>query len=163
MRSVGSDSAGAAGSAAGKALDLCQRHGAGVGHALAVNGVAAVNEAGGAGQRAGLAQLGIDARFQGGTAFGGAHIDIAVSDADGDHVIGHSRGGNGKKGGEGKNETHGCAPELREGVGGGDAVDRHSVAVCNSGAVHKSMLQMRIAGNSFQRLQPIRGTFSGTR
>ncbi len=106
----------------GNALDFGECCGAPFGHALAVHRRTGVGVARGGFERAGLPQARVDARFERGAAFGGGHIDIAVSDLDGDGLVtgrcGKSRRGHSGKGKQGESETHGKTPKVERGVSG---------------------------------------------
>lgn len=126
--SVGSDGATAAGLQRSDALEFGLRRGAGFGQARAVDGGTAQRVARGALIGAGLLEAGVDAGFERGAAFGGGHVDIAVTDPHDDGISGSGR----SEGGEGqkrKSETHGDILRIDERVSEIDAADRHSVAV----------------------------------
>ncbi len=131
--SVGRDRTAGAGFRSGHALDFGQRCGAGFGNALLVEGATAKGVARSAIALAGLTQLGVDARFDDGAAFGAGYVDIAIGNAQGDGFLTGLRGGNGKRrgdeGDQGKNETHGMNSGVERVFRDIDAADRHSVAV----------------------------------
>lgn len=103
--SVGGDSASGAGFGRGDALDFGERRDADIGNALLVDHSAAEGVTTGAFELAGLTQLGIDARFERGAAFGAGHDDITIGDAQGDGF--RSQRASGGKGDQGEDETHG--------------------------------------------------------
>ena len=162
-RSVGGDFTPAALLQRSNPLDFGEGGNARIGDALAVDRAAGVGVARGGRGSAGLLEARVDPRFERGAALGGGHVDIAVSDLDGHDLLGRGRGGERDEGEQGESETHVTNSErMREGFGICDAVFRHSVAIRNSGAVHKSDVQMRNARNWFQRLQPDSDGFPGT-
>jgi hypothetical protein len=115
IASVGGDSAPATHFGSGHALDFGKRSSARFGHALVIDCHTTMGVARGADQRAGLARLGIDARLNRSAAFGAGHIEIAIGNAHGDHIIacrsGNGGGSESRKGDQGKGKTHDNSPE----------------------------------------------------